>query len=503
MNNKNSNKVSINPNSKKQYNIPTRLNDRENLNKFINANKGKKVVVVQGLGFVGSVMSIVCANSLSEDYAVIGVDLANEGNYWKIGSINEGIFPLVAEDDKIPLFFNNTIKNKNFYATYDPYAYSLADTIIIDINLDVQKYSEDNYLLTDYELDLSPFKAAVNSIGENCKENVLVLVETTVPPGTCQQVVMPILKKKFFDRGLNESGLKIGHSYERVMPGPDYIDSIQNFYRVYSGIDSKSIEATKKFLETIINTDKYPLTLLNNTNATEMAKVLENSYRSMNIAFMVEWSRFAEESGVNLYEVIESIKMRSTHSNMMFPGLGVGGYCLTKDPLMASWSRKNIFKSDPLTQSEISVKINDQMPKFAFEFFLSKFKDNLKRKKVLFLGVSYRGNVGDTRSTPVSLIYDLFSSEGADISLHDPLVSFWGEKNIQVQTSLEAALNQKIDVLVISTGHTAYQSKELIECLMEKPKLFIFDSIGLFDRAQVKILQNKHKLLVLGRGDLN
>jgi UDP-N-acetyl-D-mannosaminuronate dehydrogenase len=106
-------------------------------------------------------------------------------------------------------------------------------------------------------------------------------------------------------------------------------------------------------LRTVIRTDEYPLTKLGNTNATEMAKVLENSFRAMNIAFMVEWSRFAEEAGVDIYEVVKAIRMRPTHQNLMLPGLGVGGYCLTKDPLLASWARMNLFESDEkLGQSE-------------------------------------------------------------------------------------------------------------------------------------------------------
>ena len=122
--------------------------------------------------------------------------------------------------------------------------------------------------------------------------------------------------------------------------------------------------------KTIISTDEYPLTRLGNTNETEMAKVLENSYRAMNIAFMVEWSRFAEEVGVNLYEVVDAIRMRPTHANLMYPGIGVGGYCLTKDALLASWARQNLIgERQPLSQSESAININDQMPRFSFEYF--------------------------------------------------------------------------------------------------------------------------------------
>ena len=169
----------------------------------------KKIVVVQGLGFVGAVMSLVCANSIKEDYAVIGVDLPNKENFWKIETINEGVFPLEAEDKKIDSFFQKSIDKGNFYATYDPYAYSLADVIIVDINLDVKKNSVKNNILDSYDVDLSSFKAAISSIGDNCNEDTLILVETTVPPGTCMEVIKPIIEKKYQERGLPRTAMFI------------------------------------------------------------------------------------------------------------------------------------------------------------------------------------------------------------------------------------------------------------------------------------------------------
>ena len=194
------------------------------------------------------------------------------------------------------------------------------------------------------------------------------------------------------------------------MPGPEYIDSIKNFPRVYSGINTESADAVEEFLKTIINPKNCKLTRLKNTNSTEMAKVLENSYRAMNISFIVEWSRFAEEAEVDLYSVINAIKDRETHKNIMFPGLGVGGYCLTKDPLLASWSKRNIFHSETgLYLSEKSVSINDQMPKAAFSLLERAYGKTLSNKKIGLLGVSYRGDVGDTRYSPVQSLYKLLS----------------------------------------------------------------------------------------------
>lgn len=486
--------------SGKEVIIPEVLDDKEHIDAFL-AGSQDKVVVVQGLGFVGAVMSIVCANALKGNYKVLGVDLANEQNYWKIVSLNEGVFPVIADDPKIEIFYQESRKKKNFHATYDTYAYTKADYIIVDINLDVQKESDSENELTDYQVDLTPFKKAIITIGDNCKEDVLILVETTVPPGTCQKVVKPIIDAKLKERGLSTEKWKLGHSYERVMPGPQYIDSIQNFYRVYSGIDEKSADATEVFLKTIISTEEYPLTRLGNTNATEMAKVLENSFRAMNIAFMVEWTRFAEESGVNLYEVVRAIRMRSTHKNIMLPGIGVGGYCLTKDPLLASWASQEFFAGSGLNQSENGVRINDKMPLYAFEY-LKKNINNLKDKKVLLLGVSYRQDVGDTRYTPVETFYNCLNKAGSKILLHDPHVAYWEELNLSIASDYVALLEHAPEVIVISTGHSTYKTKEFQDRIMKLKSIVLYDTIGIYTEEQINLFKTKHTVKVLGRGDI-
>ena len=483
--------------------IPENLCDREAIDAFTENNKNKPVVCVQGLGFVGAVMSLVCANARNEDYAVIGVDRATEDAFWRIQSLNDGLFPLTAEDPKIKEFFENSKTKENFHATFDPYAYSLADVIIVDINLDVAKTTGSKGKLEAYDVDLTGFKKAIETIGKNCKENVLVLVETTVPPGTCLKVIKPILIECLKERDLTTDKFKLAHSYERVMPGPNYIDSIQNFPRVYAGMDDKSANAAEQFLHTIINTEECSLTRLNSPNATEMAKVLENSYRAMNIAFAVEWSRFAEEAGVDLYAMVNAIRERPTHANLMFPGIGVGGYCLTKDPLLASWSRQTLFGSDePLTQSEMGVKINDEMPRFAFDFLKDQYEGDIKDAKVLLLGVSYRGEVGDTRSTPVDLFYECIKETGAEITLHDPYVTYWQEKDMTVSQDIKAALDTNPDIIAISTGHQLYKDPKTLDILAQKKNVFIYDTIGILPAEDIVKLREDNKVKVLGRGDL-
>ena len=496
--------VSKSPVTGKVYEIPADKQDKAGIDAFIALHPGKKVVVVQGLGFVGSVMGLVVANALTEEYAVIGIDLPTPASYWKIRSINEGVFPVIASDPKIELYYQNALQKKNYYASFDAYAYSKADVIVVDINLDVQKKSAKNKDLEGYEVDLTPFRKAIEAIGAQCKEDALVLVETTVPPGTAQKIVRPLLEEALSKRGLPVDKIKVGHSYERVMPGPKYIDSIQNFYRVFAGTDEKSAVAVETFLRTVIRTDEYPLTRLGNTNATEMAKVLENSYRAMNIAFMVEWSRFAEEAGVDIYEVVNAIRMRPTHKNIMLPGLGVGGYCLTKDPLLASWARMNLLGStEKLGQSEKGVHINDKMPVYAFDFLQAQYKDSLEGKKVLLLGVSYLNDVGDTRYTPVEAFYDHLEMEGCAIHLHDPHVKYWEEKDIWVNQDLDGLLEDEYDVIVITTGHKDYRSNAaLLEKIKSKPAAWVYDTIGVLTNEEIKSLCERHTVKVLGRGDL-
>ena len=490
--------VTTNPFNNKTYEIPSKEEELKDLKDFIAEQNNEKIVVVQGLGFVGAVMALVVANS-KENYTVIGVDLPSEAHYWKIASLNEGIFPIESSDSKITTYYENAKKKNNFFATSLEEAYQYANIVIVDINLDVQKQQNSNKELLDYDVSLEGFKHAMRSIANWCQEDVLVLVESTVPPGTCKLVVEPIFKEIFHKRALDLE-YSIGHSYERVMPGPGYIDSITNFFRVYSGIDEKSADATEKFLKTIISTEEYPLTRLANTTASEMGKVLENSYRAMNIAFVEEWGKFAESADVNIYEVIDAIKLRPTHNNLMRPGLGVGGYCLTKDPLLASWSSKNLFGGDLLRVSERAVQINDQMPLHAFQLIRSNLGD-LNNKRALMLGVSYLNDVGDTRYTPSELLYDKLIAEGVTIDLHDFFIPFWEEKGITVSTSLSDLLVNNYDFIILCVGHKAYKENvELLKFLMSKEHV-IFDVNGVLNKNMIEQLRNK-KLRILGRGDL-
>jgi nucleotide sugar dehydrogenase len=316
-------------------------------------------------------------------------------------------------------------------------------------------------------------------------------------------VVKPIIEEEFKNRGLTVDQYLLGHSYERVMPGPKYIESIQSFPRVYSGINCQSADAIEEFLKTIIDVARCQLTRLETTNATEIAKVLENSYRALNIAFMIEWTRFAEEAKVNLYEIVKAIRVRDTHRNLMLPGIGVGGYCLTKDPLLASWSRKNNFGGgSDLMMSVGAVSQNNQMPIHAFDR-LRRDYGSLSGKVIGICGVSYRGDVGDTRFSPVQPFVEAIEVAGGQCYCHDPYVSDWCELNRKIYNKLSDILSFDIDIIVICAGHKVYSDPQFCAQInASKRPLFLFDTIGYLDQEQIESLSRFHRVKVLGRGDI-
>ena len=467
------------------------------LDHFLDKNKNKEIVIVQGLGFVGAIMALVVANS-KKPYAVIGVDLPNIKGKSKVRDINNGIFPIKSTDKKILKYYNKSLERGNFLATTQNDVYKYADIIIVDINLDVEKKYDLHRNLFNFQVNIEPFKKAMRIIAKSCKQNAFILIETTVPPGTTEKIIDPIFKEEFKKRRV-KTHYKLAHSYERIMPGNNYINSIENYYRVYAGINKKSSLKAKKFLSSIIDTKTYPLTELKNTTSSEIAKVLENSFRAMNIAFIQEWTEFAENAKVNLYDIIDAIKKRDTHKNIMYPGLGVGGYCLTKDPLLASWASKNIFKGSILKNSVKAVSINDMMPMHTFKKINEYFHQKIAGKKFLFIGLSYLKNIGDTRSTPVELLFEKIKMNGGKIHLYDPLIEYWVEKKIKIDKKLDNFEKVKYDCIVLNTAHDKIRNNKKIIKLLIKNKKLVIDTNNILTENKITKIQKHVDLIIIGR----
>lgn len=440
-------------------------------------NNSRKNVVIQGLGFVGAAMAAALSSARDSNggclYNVIGVDLPDEKNFWKISLVNSFKPPVVSTDKALSEAYTKAGTEGNLMATFSDFAYSVADVIVIDIHLDIKKKAVG--VVKDYEFTYGIYKKALESVAAKAKEDVLVIVETTVPPGTTDKLVYPVFQKAFAERGLDISKLYVSHSYERVMPGPNYYNSIVNFYRVFSAVNEKSKEKAREFFESFINTGEYPLTELHSTNASETAKVLENSFRAMNIAFIKEWTAFAHSSEINLFEVIDAIRVRPTHKNIMQPGFGVGGYCLTKDALLADWAFRNNFGNDGhLNMSVDAISTNDLMPGYTLQL-IQKYIPDLKDRKIAILGISYISDVSDTRYSPTEYFYNLCEKEGAKIIVHDTMVSDWEEKKISIDTGIESLSGSKEEIVVFAVKHREYSalSAEMILKLFPDLKLLV------------------------------
>jgi nucleotide sugar dehydrogenase len=305
----------------------------------------------------------------------------------------------------------------------------LADVVVVDVQCDYIKESLGD--VRSGNADMVELEKAFEVIGEKIPAEALVLIETTVAPGTTEQVAYPILRKAFRRRGISEEPI-LAHSYERVMPGRNYVDSVRNFWRVCAGVNDISRDRVERFLKDVINTEAYPMVVLDRPVESETAKIVENCFRATMLAFMDEWSTFAERNGVDIIKVIEAIKVRPTHSNILFPGPGIGGYCLPKDGGLGIWAYKSIFGfEDPLFRiTPLAIDVNDTRALHVAQLVrdaLRNMQRPLAAAEVLVLGASYREDVGDTRYSGSELVVRKLSEMGAEPRVHDPYVAHWWE----------------------------------------------------------------------------
>ena len=450
------------------------------------------------MGFVGAAMAVAVASKLNEKnkpiFHVTGIDLPNKLGLDRINAIISGKFPFKINDSKISHELKNAVERGNLKATSSKNIYSKADIVLVSINCDLIKQNGLEKIALDH------FTKSIQEIAENVSEDTLVIIESTVPPGTCERIVYPLFNAIFKKRKLNINKFYLAHSYERVMPGNEYFDSIINYWRVYAGINRESADKCEVFLSQVINIADYPLTCLSSTTASETGKLLENSYRAVNIAFIEEWGRFAEDTGVDLYEVINAIRIRPTHSNIRQPGFGVGGYCLTKDPLFAKIAAKDILKLNghEFPFSTKALDVNAKMPLVTLNKLKDYFDDDLNGKKILLMGVTYRQDVGDTRFSPSEIFVKEARLCGAEIIAHDPLVDYWNELNMDIKTELPDSTDY--DAIVFAVPHKEYADINLNKWIIQNGTL-LFDANNVLSKQQVsEIKQNKLNYMSIGRG---
>jgi UDP-N-acetyl-D-glucosamine dehydrogenase len=415
----------------------------------------RPVVCVQGLGFVGSAMAVAVAEARdaagAPRFNVAGIDLPTPDGLAKIDAINAGRLPVAASDAELEAALAAANARGNLVATTDERAYALASVTLVDLPLDVTEANGTP------AVHLDGFVEAVRTLGRTMPPGSLVIVETTVPPGTTEKVVAPALARELAARGLPPDAIGVAYSYERVTPGADYLHSIVRSPRTYAGLTPASAAACERFLSAVIDVGAHPLSRLASTTACETAKVLENSYRATLIAFMEEWGRFAEALGIDLFEVISAIRTRPTHSNMRRPGFGVGGYCLTKDPLLALVAARDLHGRTDLEFpfSTLAVGVNRDMPMTTLRRLEALLPDGLDGATVALMGVSYREGVADTRKSPSETFVREARRRGATVLVHDPLVRYWSELETIVPADVPALGG--VDAVVFAVPHDPYR----------------------------------------------
>ncbi|MFC1884116.1 nucleotide sugar dehydrogenase [Thermodesulfobacteriota bacterium] len=498
--------------------------------------EGYEIVVVMGLGFVGAVMAGVVADSVDKKSGksskyVIGMQRPSPRSYWKIPLFNRGISPIKAEDPEVaPMIERCVVDKKTMSATFTYEALKFADVLVVDVQCDFLKQDLGN-LKSGYA-EISALEESFKVIGEKISPKCLVLIETTVPPGTTEYVAYPIVKKAFKKRGIDEEPL-LSHSFERVMPGKEYVQSVRDFWRVCSGINEESREMVSRFLSEVLNVDEYPLTVLDKPIESETCKIVENSYRATILAFLNEWSLFAETNGVDLIKVINAIKMRPTHNNIIFPGPGIGGYCLPKDGGLGLWAYKHLlgFENDIFKITPEAININDTRALHAAQLVRDALR-NMGRivaaSQIALLGVSYREDVGDTRYSGSEIIIRKLTEMGAEVKAHDPYVSHWWELENQdsypasssswsrffrnqehlsefsMTEDLEKAL-KGADGVILAVRHKPYLKLEPEDIVdMAGGPLAVVDCFGILDDKKIeRFFELGCEVKGLGRGHIN
>jgi len=478
---------------------------------------GREIVVVMGVGFVGAAMATVVADTEDENGEptkfVIGMQRPSTRSYWKIPLLNRGLAPVKSEDPELePMISRCVNEKKTLTATFSYDALTLADVVVSDVQCDYLKEALGD--VQNGQTDMAALESSLEIIAEHIDPETLVLIETTVAPGTTEQVAYPIMRKVFRKRGIQSDPL-LAHSFERVMPGKQYVASIRDFWRVCSGINEKATRRVVKFLNEVINTREYPLTVLDRPIESETAKIVENSFRATILAFLDEWSLFAERNGVDLIKVIEAISVRPTHSNIIFPGPGIGGYCLPKDGGLGMWAYHHIhgFEDDIFKITPLAIDINDTRALHVAQLTRDAMRNMsrpLAAAEILVLGASYREDVGDTRNSGSELVVRRLTEMGAELRVHDPYVQHWWEfekqdeypsrthslkrffrnqdklVDLRIERDLKAAL-RGADAVIFAVRHQPYlhlDPDEVVETA--GGPLVVIDCFGILDDAKIK-----------------
>ena len=406
-------------------------------------------LAVIGLGYVGLPLAIEAANNTLK---VAGYDINEE----VVDSLNKSMSHV--EDISVQVL--NDALTKELLFTSDSKVLGESEYIVISVPTP----------LTDYQPDLSYVEAASKSIGENLIKGQVVILESTTYPGTTIEIVQPILE--------NVSNLKagedflLGYSPERIDPGNKEW-TFKNTPKIVSGINKKSLEKISKFYKSIID----EVVEVSGTREAEMVKLIENTYRQVNIAMVNELAILSNMLDIDIWEVVEAAKTKPFGFQSFRPGPGVGGHCIPIDPKYLSFKTRQI--GQPVRFVELAQEINNSMPNYVvarISELMNKKEILLKNSKILILGVAYKKDISDTRESPAIDIMESLLKKSVELSFYDPHVDelVFNKNSISKEENLENL--SSYDLILIHTPHSEFH-----EINFESVTSLIFDSTGSFE----------------------
>lgn len=403
---------------------------------------------VVGLGYVGLPLAVEKAKA---GFKTIGFDVQES----KVEMVNAGknyIGDVVNEDLK------KIVESGLLSATMDFAQVASADCVAICVPTPLDKYQQP---------DISYVKSSAESIIPYMHKDMLIVLESTTYPGTTEELLKPIFEK---------SGLKCGEDFylafspERVDPG-NLIYNTKNTPKVVGGITPECTDIAATMYEAIL---EAPIHKVSSPAVAEMEKILENTYRNVNIGLVNELAILSNKMGINFWEVVDAAKTKPYGFQAFYPGPGLGGHCIPLDPYYLSWKAREYGFHTSMIES--SMMINDRMPEYCAERsskILNKFKKALNGSKILILGVAYKQDIDDYRESPAIRVIEELKKEGADVFYYDPFVSEYHEQGniIKSEPELTAELIESADLVIVTTAHTNVDYN-----LVQKHARMIFDT---------------------------
>ncbi len=409
---------------------------------------------VIGLGYVGLPVACVFADV---GFRVIGVDVKPE----RIAQINQGISPIEGDEPGLAALLQQVVADGKLLATTDYAALSEADILSINVETPVNEENIPEY---------AALRASCRSLGPVLKHGALVIVESTVAPGTVDRVVCPVLEETS-GKQVND-GFYLGACPERVMPGK-LLANLREVSRVCGGSTLETAQVMVSLYRHIVQADLDATDVL----TAELVKTTENAYRDVQIAFANEVALICEANGADVWQVRELVN-KSPYRQMHLPGAGVGGHCIPKDPWLLAYSAQGKV---PLRLIPASRAVNDGMPHHMADLTrqaLAAVGRDLAYARVAVLGYAYLENSDDTRNSPSALLVDRLLAMGVEVVIHDPWVAEYQGDVV--------ACTHGCDAAVVMVGHAAYRSLNMALLKQALRTPILIDGRGLYDPVQVQ-----------------